>query len=153
MIQRIQTLYLLLVAGLTMAMLFLPLAVIRSGDAFYAFDASGMSTMTTPAKLVYPSWALMVLASIIALLALATVFLYKKRVLQIRLCVFNAILMIAFYGLFAFFVWKIAGQSESFGFSVRIALSFPFVALIFNYLAIRNIGADEVLIRSLNRLR
>jgi hypothetical protein len=153
MIQRIQTLYLLLIAGLAMAMLFLPLAVIHSGDAFYTFDASGMSTMTTPAKLVYPAWALMALASIISLLALITVFLYKKRILQIRFCVFNTILLLAFYGLFAFFVWKIAGQSETFHFSVRIALSFPLVALIFNYLAIRNIGADEVLIRSLNRLR
>jgi hypothetical protein len=87
------------------------------------------------------------------LLALITIFLYKKRILQIRLCTFNSILMIAFYGLFAFFVWKIAGQSESFRFSVHIALSFPFIALIFSYLAIRNIGADEVAVRSLNRLR
>jgi hypothetical protein len=153
MIQRIQTVYLLLVTGLTLAALFLPLAVIQSGDAFYTFDASGMSTLTAPAELVYPAWALMVLVSIISLLALATIFLYKKRILQIRLCVFNAILMVAFYGLFAFFVWKIAGQSDPFHFSVRIALSFPLIALIFNYLAIRNIGADEVLVRSLNRLR
>ncbi|MDR1332581.1 MAG: DUF4293 domain-containing protein [Tannerella sp.] len=154
MIQRIQTVYLLVITALTVAMLFLPLAVIQSGDTFYTFDASGMSTMTTPAELVYPAWALMALACIISLLALATVFLYKKRVLQIRLCIFNAILMIAFYGLFAFFVWKVAGeQTETFRFSVRIALSFPLIALIFDYLAIRNIGADEVLIRSLNRLR
>ncbi|MDR1406708.1 MAG: DUF4293 domain-containing protein [Tannerella sp.] len=153
MIQRIQTVYLLIVTGLALASLFMPLAVVQSGDVFYAFDASGMSTMTAPVELVYPAWALMALTGIISLLALVTVFFYKKRILQIRFCIFNAILMIAFYGLFAFFVWKIATQSETFHFSVRLALSFPLIALIFDYLAIRNIGADEVLVRSLNRLR
>ena len=37
--------------------------------------------------------------------------------------------------------------------SVKIALSFPIIALILDYLAIRNIGADEALVRSLDRLR
>ena len=37
--------------------------------------------------------------------------------------------------------------------SVKIALSFPLVNLILDYLAIRNIGADEALVRSLDRLR
>ena len=35
----------------------------------------------------------------------------------------------------------------------KIALTFPFISLILNYLAIRNIGADEALVRSLDRLR
>ena len=37
--------------------------------------------------------------------------------------------------------------------SFKFALSFPLVSLILNYLAIRNIGADEALVRSLDRLR
>ena len=37
--------------------------------------------------------------------------------------------------------------------SVKIALSFPLVNLILDYLAIRNIGADEALVRSLDSLR
>jgi hypothetical protein len=37
--------------------------------------------------------------------------------------------------------------------SVKIALSFPLINLILDYLAIRNIGADEVLVRSMERLR
>ena len=135
-------------------MIFMPLAIVQIDGMYCIFDASGLNTMTTPSELVSPAWALMALVIIIAIIAFKTIFLFKKRMLQIRLCVFNAILLIGFYGLFAFFCWKIPGISENFHFrNVRIALSFPLICLILDYLAIRNIGADEMLVRSLNRLR
>ena len=90
---------------------------------------------------------------IISLLAFLIIFLFKNRILQIRLCVFNSILMLGFYGLFAFFYWSVKGQMESVSMSFKFALSFPLISLILNYLAIRNIGADEALVRSLDRLR
>ena len=154
MIQRIQTVYLLAIAALITAMFFMPLAIIQIDNLFYSFDGSGLNTMTKPAELVFPAWELMALQAIIIIIAFAAIFLYKKRILQIRLCVFNAFLLIGFYGLFAFLVWKISTASGVFHFSnVRLALAFPFICLILDYLAIRNIGADEMLIRSLNRLR
>ena len=153
MIQRIQTVYLLIVAALNLAVVFLPLAVIQSGKTFYVFGASGMSMPEPPHELVYPTWGLMALSAIISLLALVTIFLYKKRILQIRFCIFNTLLMIGFYALFAFSLWEIATVSQPFHFSMRIAVAFPLVSLILNYLAIRQIGADEALVRSLVRLR
>lgn len=135
------------------AMFFLPVAVIQSGDTFYTLDVSGLNTMTNPSELVAPLWALMVIAAIIILVAFAAIFLFKKRILQIRLCIFNALLLIGFCGLVAYFTWKISGQADIFHFSPRIALSFPLISLILDYLAIRNIGADEALVRSLERLR
>lgn len=153
MIQRIQTVYLLIIVALTAATLFLPLAVLRSGDLFYTFDATGISTMGPEAELVYPVWGLFALTAIIAIIALVTIFMFKKRVLQIRMCVFNGLLMIGFYGMFAYILWDMKGQLEDFGMNVRIALSFPLINMILNYLAIRNIGADEALVRSLERLR
>ena len=153
MIQRIQTVYLLIIAALTTVTLFLPLAIVRLDNTFYSFDASGLNTLTPPSELVYPTWALMVLTTVIALIAFITIFLYKNRMLQIRLCVFNAILLIGFYGLFAFFLWKITEMSDNFSLNVRVALPFPLICLIVDYLAIRSIGADEMLVRSLNRLR
>ena len=154
MIQRIQTVYLLIIAALITAMLFMPLAIIQIDTIFYAFDASGLNTMTTPSELIYPAWSLMALLVIIIILAFSSIFLYKKRMLQIRFCVFNVLLLIGFYGLFAFFLWKISAAPGIFRFSnVRLALVFPFISLILSYLAIRKIGADEMLIRSLNRLR
>ena len=148
MLQRIQTVYLLIIMALTIAILFLPLAVLQSGDQLFTFDATGISTMAAQPELIYPTWGLFALTIVISLLALLTIFLFKKRILQIRICVFNAILMLGFYGLFAFFY-----QKEIFSLSLKIAFSFPLISLILDYLAIRNIGADEALVRSLDRLR
>lgn len=153
MIQRIQTVYLLLIVALTVATLFLPLALLQIGDQFFSFDATGLNTMVAQPELVYPTWGLLVLTAAIALIALFTIFLFRKRVLQIRLCIFNALLMLGFYGLFAFFAWSIDGQMEITSMAMKIALSFPLISLILCYLAIRNIGADEALVRSLERLR
>ena len=105
-------------------------------------------------ELIYPAWAMFILVAVIALLALITIFLYRKRMLQIRLCIFNAFLMIGFYCLFAFYVHVIKQQIGSeISMSIKFALSFPLINIVLDYLAIRNIGADEALIRSLNRLR
>lgn len=153
MLQRIQTVYLLIIVALAIAMLFLPLAILQSGDQFFTIDATGVSTMVAQPELVYPTWGLFVLTALVALLALITIFLFKKRILQIRLCVFNAILMLGIYGLVAFFIWTLKGQMDVGTISLKIALSFPLIALILDYLAIRNIGADEALVRSLDRLR
>ena len=132
----------------------MPLATVRWDNNFYSFDASGLNTLPKPSELVFHTWALMALSALIALIAMITIFLYKKRMLQIRLCIFNTILLVGFYGLFAFFLWKISGVSVAFQFgNIRIALAFPLISIILNYLAIRNIGADEILVRSLNRLR
>ncbi|WP_455637891.1 DUF4293 domain-containing protein [Parabacteroides sp.] len=153
MLQRIQTVYLLIIVALMVATLFLPLSLLQADGQFYSFDATGISTIAEQPELVYPTWGLFALTAIISILALVTIFLFKKRILQIRLCVFNAILMLGFYGLFGFFVWVLNGKMEEVTLSVKIALSFPVICLILDYLAIRNIGADETLVRSLDRLR
>ena len=142
------------IAALTAAMLFMPLATIQLDGLLYSLDTSGLNTMTTPSELVYSAWALMALPAVISIAALTAIFLYKKRIKQIRICVFNAILLIGFYGLFAFILWKIFGLAGDFRVSnVRIALTFPLISLILSYLAIRSIGADEMLVKSLDRLR
>ena len=134
--------------------LFLPLASLMIGNDYFTFDATGLSATTSErAELIYPSWALFALSAVIALIAMITIFLFRKRILQIRLCVFNALLMIGFYGLFVYQIWDIKQTVDSVEFFGKIALTFPLICLVLNYLAIRNIGADEVLVRSLDRLR
>lgn len=154
MLQRIQTIYLLLIVALFTATLFMPLAVLQMGELFYSFDASGLHTMSVEPELVYPTWGLFALVAIIALVAMVTIFLYKNRILQIRLSIFNALLMIGFYAFFFYIIWTLKGQAQQmFTMQVKLAVGFPLISLILDYLAIRNIGADETLVRSLNRLR
>lgn len=143
----------MIIVALIVATLFLPLAVIQQGNALFSLDSSGLSTMVGEPELIYPTWGLFLLSAVISLVALITIFLFKKRILQIRLCVFNAILMLGYYGFFAFLIYSIKSEMGDVDMSVKFALSFPFVGLILDYLAIRNIGADEALVRSLDRLR
>ena len=155
MIQRIQTVYLLIVAGLFIALMFLPLAVIQSGDTLYLFDATGLNTFSSPSELVFPTWSLTVLATIISLLSFIIIFMYKKRILQMRICSFNTIIIIGFCALSGFYLWQFGKSPElpEMKISLKIWAAFPLIAIILNYLAVRNIGADEALVRSLERLR
>ena len=140
MIQRIQTVYLLIIVILMITTLFLPLANLMIGNSYFTFDVTGLSAATNDQiELIYPSWALFALSAIIALIAM--------------ICIFNAILLLGFYGLFIYQIWDIKQTVDSMEFFGKIALTFPLICLILNYLAIRNIGADEVLVRSLDRLR
>jgi hypothetical protein len=135
------------------AMMFLPLAVLQTGSESYVLGAFGVTESAQP-ELIYPVWGLFILVAIILLLSVVTVFMYKSRMRQIRVCVFNAILMIGFYGFFAFLIYGVFKREiDGLSVSVQIALSFPLICLILDYLAIRNIGADEMLVRSVERLR
>lgn len=154
MIQRIQTVYLLLVVVLLVATLFMPLLTLQIGQEFFSMDASGVSSLINQEATAFgTTWGLFALTAIIALVAMVTIFLYKNRILQIRLCVFNALLMIGFYAYVAFLVWRWQGEVPEMQWQLKLGLAFPVIALILDYLAIRNIGADEALVRSLDRLR
>ena len=155
MIQRIQTAYLLIVAGLFISLLFLPLAAIQSGNTMYLFDVTGLNALTQPSELVFPTWSLISIDAIIVLASFIILFMYKKRILQIRLCVFNTILIIGFCALSGFYLWQFGKSPElpDMKIYMKIWAAFPLISIILNYLAIRNIGADEALVRSLERLR
>ena len=106
MIQRIQTLYLLLVVVLTGLALWLPLVDFTVGadtctlTAFGLKDAAGITLLPT----VY----LGVVLAAACLVPLVTIFLFKRRLVQIRLCVFaheilrNLGMCIYFYDCIAF---------------------------------------------------
>ena len=134
-------------------LVFLPLAVLQSGNELYSFDIFGLSTLLGEKELVYPTWGLLVLVVVVLITALVTIFLFKKRMLQIRLTIFNTILLVGFYGLFAYLIYVFKGELSGLTYSLKFATAFPAVAIVLNYLAIRNIGADEALVRSLDRVR
>ena len=61
--------------------------------------------------------------------------------------------MLGYYGLIAFYILKRNPEVGSTFQNMGVGIVMPFVAIVFTYLAIRKIGADEALIRSLNRIR
>ncbi len=150
MIQRIQTLYMLLSSMLIGLLFALPFAEIADMNSqIFEFNVWGVKLLST-GELVQNGWAVALLIAIVLLLQVVAIFSYKKRILQMRILTFTILLCMGLLGLFFFFATK---SFNDVTISYQMAVSFPAVSAILNYLAIRAIGKDEALVRSVDRIR
>ncbi len=147
MIQRIQTIYILIAGVLTATLFKLKFADLIVNNELLTYYAKGIFKDT---EQVFNGLPIMIFIGIITLLHLVIIFIYKKRILQIRLLVFSIILLLGLFGIFFYFTY--AGFDDA-KVAFKIPVVFPVVAIILDYLAIRAIGKDEALVRSLNRIR
>lgn len=136
MIQRIQTIYLLIVTILAAICCFVP-----------SFHVNG-EAIDFVALL-----PLSILSAVVPVVAFATIFLYKRRVLQMRISSFNIVLMLFQIAILVYQYITIGKLSADAAVSLSITDSFPLINIILTYLAIRETGKDEALVRSLDRLR
>lgn len=150
MIQRIQTVYLFLITVLSTITAAFPVAGLTSKaeKLRYILDFKGISGDNFHMS----SWALTALAFAIPVIALLTIFLYKKRLLQIRLTIINTILMAGYYGLLFIYLWQASKQINA-DWYLEVIAAFPLICIILNFMSIRAIGKDEALVKSLNRIR
>lgn len=154
MIQRIQTLYLLLVAGLMAVTLFAPLAWF-AGDAG-EFGLYAFALKTAGGDPVQPTWYMGGVLALTAVLPLVTIFLYKRRMLQFRLCVVEMVLLVGsvvLEGVYYFLSWRVFSAQAFHMQGFKPAIALPLVCLVFAYLAIRAILRDEMLVRAADRIR
>ncbi|MDY6148594.1 MAG: DUF4293 domain-containing protein [Porphyromonas sp.] len=150
--QRKQTIFLGLAAISMALLLFLPMVLLMSDSLVFEFNALGWRRISGVANAESVDFQFRLLPFalnvLVTILAVATIFFYKKRKLQIRLSIFNLLLCVAFVGVVAFYAFTFEG-----GISIRPWLFLPLITMLFLYLAIRGIVADEILIRSTQRLR
>ncbi len=157
MIQRIQSVYFLTIAILSCITFFAPVANLYDPFNFllYKFDYRGLM-LTDSTELVVmnnsATWSLKIISAIIPLLAVAALLLFKKRMLQARLSFVNLLLMLGYYVILFICVIRGAHSLEA-EWSLNLPAAFPLVCAVLDWLAIRAIGKDEALVRSLNRLR
>lgn len=152
MLQRIQTLY-LSIALLLMGLLnWLTLGEIAVGEKIFSFTMKGIIDIQTGQQM-YGAIHLIIFLCIILLVELVIIFSYKKRIRQMRMAIFNLILMLGFVLIGWLFVKSSANALGQGIYSLKLPLIFPFVAAILNYLAIRAIAKDELLVRSVDRIR
>ena len=152
MIQRIQTLYLLAVAALMAVATFTPLAYFVAGSEEYLLHAFALESQTSSHPTIYMG----IIVALSAIIPLVNVFLFKNRLLQIRLCAVELVLLVGsvafmaiYYYLAQRFFSDIAFHTQGF----RIAIIFPLLAIVLDYLAMRAIFKDEMLVKSLDRIR
>lgn len=121
MIQRIQSLYLAIVIGLMVTVLF------SIYNVYLPF---------------------VVLAGISLAAAIATLLLFKARKVQLRLCIYNALILLGLQSWMAVFYFQNMKEAV-----FPIATVFPLISIILLLLAMRGIANDEALVQSYNRLR
>lgn len=154
MIQRIQSVYLLVVTILSVIVLFSPVSFIATSANIFDLSYKGFTSTPPIDALHINTWPLTLIAALIPLLAFGSIFLYKKRKLQIRLNIINFLLMDVYYVVMLSFMWFAdarLGLPSRWGY--HLAASLPAINMIFTFLAIRGIQKDEKLVRSLDRLR
>ena len=165
MIQRIQTVYLLLAAALMATFLFCPIAQFDTPDGLYSFTSQGVSTVmaepaapeadatVTQTSVFTPTWGVFVLGIFIAVLSLVAIFLYRNRPNQARVCMINAFFMVTFYIIIFLSGYTFQHDLAATHTSWSAYLAMPFVALVLDILAYRAINKDEQLVRSMDRIR
>ncbi len=157
MLQRIQTLYLMAVTLLMVVTLIFPLVFIAVDgqqvnlSAFAISDAEGVLSHAS-------AWLGGVLA-LATLLPFVTIFLYKNRPLQIRLCGVECVLLIGAVALVGAFTYVVCNNIFT-EFDItwsnivfRFGVLMPIVSVVLTVLAMRAILRDELLVRSLDRIR
>ena len=136
MIQRKQTVFLLLALILTITCLCLSLGNI---------EPKGMGVFT------FSTWPLFALLLLSCPLAVAAIFSYKNRLFQARLCVWAIVFNAAWY-LYAGYCWlNLPADSGTFKPSFTICL--PLISMSFYEMARRGIMKDERLVRAADRIR
>lgn len=147
MIQRIQTIFIMASALLVSSLYVLDFADLSVNGQLYVFNAKGIFNDT---KMIFDGLPILLFIGIIALLHFVIIFLYKNRIRQIRLLVFSIVLLLGLAGIFVYFTYAGFDTAKV---VFKAPVVFPIVCIILDYLAIRNIGKDEALVRSMDRIR
>jgi drug/metabolite transporter (DMT)-like permease len=136
MIQRIQTLWLLLASICAFASVKLPFY-------FGSLEVPGPTITITP----YDNFMLLVFVIATALMGLVTIFLFSNRSLQIKMCIVGLVLSLA--NLMHYFLYMKNFKTGGLSLYSILSLLVP----VFFILAIRSIYKDQKLLKSLDRLR
>lgn len=152
MIQRIQSIWLLLAALTISFLLFLPIVTTTVGTTEYHLVASGVYQKAGEVNTLKESTTPLLISTIaISIMCLANIFNFKNRKTQKRITMATIALIAGLSFWCSQYATKIPGGIGNASYGVGTFL--PLIALVFCLLAIRGINNDEKLIRSADRLR
>jgi len=143
MIQRIQSLFLLLASVATFLEFVFPFFKGKQSTTGFFADSS-YSIMDHP--------ALMVLTVAAGAIALLTIFLFNNRSLQQKMVYLTILLSIALLAVTIFLGFQDTPNLLQ-NASVFVGTFLPVVAIIFLGMSLRGINKDDKLVRSMDRLR
>jgi hypothetical protein len=148
MIQRIQSVWLLLAAFSILCLLFIPTVGADAAKGYYILYGSGLKLEGVSNQ---PTNIPLLISTILAgLISLINIFNFRNRKLQMRIASLNIVLILALSFWLSQIVKRLDGLTTL---DIEPGIFLPMVAIIFTFLAIRGIKKDEKLIRSADRLR
>ncbi len=158
MIQRKQTIFLLLATIAMILNFFFPVAkFIGSGDyqlEYYLYKAVSLVPDVNPPLDTNFFMINTAFAGVVALGSFIAVFLYKNRVLQAKVVRLLVLFTLAHIGLLFFYsiptLEKVSGNIVEYNY---VGIAMPLVAFLMLILAVKGIMGDEKLVRSADRLR
>ncbi len=155
MIQRMQSIYLFLVVLLMFFILIFPIAVliIQDETVIRFFSYSVKRIVNEESIKVFSTFPIFILALTIGIINFYNIFLFKKRIKQMRICVYNMLLMVGMIVLILYYFNVIRNTFEITYYSFKIIMVLPIITIILNILAYRGIRRDELLVKSYERLR
>jgi hypothetical protein len=146
MIQRIQTIWLLLAATLSFVSL---QTSFFSGIKPLANDAAVQSDPAFTQITGMTNWMVLATTVVMALIALISIFLYKSRPTQMRVALVGLLLSVGLIFLYYRESRQFPAGQGTMDLSALVVMFIPFLF----FLAIRGIYKDEHLVKSVNRLR
>jgi len=151
MIQRIQTLFLLAIVVLSGLMFSGDILLMDTGTGTM-FNIRFPGLEETGVGIIQRLWPLTAIIALVPLLAMASIFSYKKRALQMRITMFVLLLSLGTLILGAFYVLTFDRKIDvTVIWKVKAVL--PLVSAILAWLAYRAIMMDDLRVRSYDRLR
>lgn len=158
MIQRIQSIFLLLVCIAMDFTAFSPLLIISLPSDVLDISISNLLNFNSfgildGQEVLKHTWGVVTIAILSALLAFVNIFLYKKRKLQIKIGNLTTFLIVLYYITLGVYLYSFSVNDNISIINIQYGIVLPFIALIFNILAVYRIKKDEKLVRSMNRIR
>jgi hypothetical protein len=156
MIQRKQSIYLLLITVLMSFMLVRPYAELSLKDGkTLMFHSLTIKMYSSPENYVNykHTLSLFLVIVITGALSFINIFFYNRRILQMRLCIISYLLLMCILIIMFIYYSSERASLENIRHNFLMAGVFPILGIVMNFLAVRGIHQDEMLVKSYDRIR
>jgi glucan phosphoethanolaminetransferase (alkaline phosphatase superfamily) len=156
MIQRLQSIFLLIVVIISTVLLFVTFAEFPYGNELFMQDLICVTSTSQPGIPVASNYYIAVVDVAVALIALTSIFLFRNRKRQMFMGNLNMLLIVAMIVLMFYSAGKNTEElvpGITLPVKYQVGAWLPIGQIVFTWLANRFIKKDEELVRSADRIR
>lgn len=153
MIQRVQSLFMLISILAVVATFFLPIGSMTDETGVLHMTPYGVQEPESGQKLASNNYFFYAPLTVALVLTVRALLAYRNRKSQIMSLKLTFLLFATTFVLMALYVNDVQSSLQGMKFGLGIGFFLPFVAVALNWLAARAIKKDEDLVKSVDRIR